>query len=130
MIQISTPKIQDDSVFNFLALLVITVCSYKKLAIFTTNVHPNNECLINHICVCGALNRHFCQTRVMGSGFLWSKDCRIKFALSPVRWLASSFYFFCVVLCVGKKIKCACNCVGCMSAVSCHYATFRLYKCC
>ena len=88
------------------------------------------QCLINHKCVCGALTRHFCQTRVMGSGILWSKVCRVKFALSPVRWLASSFYFFCVDLCVGKKIKCACNCVGCMSAVSCHYATFRLYKCC
>ena len=25
-----------------------TFCSYKKLAIFTTNVHTKNECLINH----------------------------------------------------------------------------------
>jgi hypothetical protein len=28
--------------------LLITVCSYKKLAIFTTNVHTKNECLINY----------------------------------------------------------------------------------
>jgi len=25
----------------------LTFCGYKKLAIFTTNVHTNNECLIN-----------------------------------------------------------------------------------
>ena len=33
-----------------------------KLAIFTTNVDAENQCLINHKTVCGALNRHFCQT--------------------------------------------------------------------
>ena len=47
-------------------------CIYKfcpslvKVAIFTTNVDAENKTLINHKCVCGALNRHFCQTRVMG----------------------------------------------------------------
>ncbi len=39
--------------------LPITFCSYKKLAIFTTNVDAENQCLINHKCVCGALNRQF-----------------------------------------------------------------------
>jgi len=34
------------------------------VAIFTTNVDAENQTLINHKCVCGALNRHFCQTRV------------------------------------------------------------------
>jgi hypothetical protein len=110
--------------------LQVTFSGLAKVAIFTTNVDAENQTLINHKCVCGALNRHFCQTRVMGSGSFRSKVCRVKFALSTVRWLASSFYFFSVDLCVGKKIKCACKCVGCMSAVSCHYATFRLYKCC
>lgn len=28
--------------------LLLTVCSYKKLAIFTTNVHTKNESLFNH----------------------------------------------------------------------------------
>ena len=37
----------------------LTVCSYKKLAIFTTNVYAENQILINHKCVCGALNRQF-----------------------------------------------------------------------
>ncbi len=40
-------------------MTAITVCSYKKLAIFTTNVDAENQCLINLKCVCGALNRQF-----------------------------------------------------------------------
>ena len=47
----------------FLAL-VVTVLGLAKVAIFTTNVDAENQTLINHKCVCGALNRHFCQTRV------------------------------------------------------------------
>src|SRR5690554_3580053 len=46
-----------------------TFCSYKKLAIFTTNVDAEKQTLINHKCVCVALNRHFCQTDVSCSGF-------------------------------------------------------------
>jgi hypothetical protein len=41
------------------ALLRLTFCSYKKLAIFTTNVDAESQTLINHKCVCGALNRQF-----------------------------------------------------------------------
>jgi hypothetical protein len=44
----------------------ITFSGLAKVAIFTTNVDAENQTLINHKCVCGALNRHFCQTRVMG----------------------------------------------------------------
>ena len=47
--------------------LGITVSGLAKVAIFTTNVDAENQALINHKCVCGALNRHFCQTRVMPS---------------------------------------------------------------
>jgi hypothetical protein len=36
-----------------------------KVAIYTTNVDAENQFLINHKCVCGKLNRHFCQTRVL-----------------------------------------------------------------
>jgi len=43
------------------------VCGLPKVAIFTTNVDAENQCLINHKCFCGALNRHFCQTAVSGS---------------------------------------------------------------
>jgi len=38
------------------------------VAIFTSNVDAENQTLIYHKCVCGALNRHFCQTRVIASG--------------------------------------------------------------
>ena len=47
----------------------LTFSGLAKVAIFTTNVDAENQTLINHKCVCGALNRHFCQTRVIGSFF-------------------------------------------------------------
>ena len=56
----------------------LTFSGLAKVAIFTTNVDAENQTLINHKCVCGALNRHFCQTRVSGSCFL---SCRVKLAL-------------------------------------------------
>jgi hypothetical protein len=40
---------------------LMTVSGLTKVAIFTTNVDAENQILINHKCVCGALNRHFCQ---------------------------------------------------------------------
>jgi hypothetical protein len=46
-----------------------TFCGYKKLAIFTTNVDAENQSLINHKCVCGALNRQFLVGAVIGSVF-------------------------------------------------------------
>ena len=46
--------------------LAVTFSGLAKVAIFTTNVDAENQTLINHKCVCGALNRHFCQTRVIG----------------------------------------------------------------
>jgi hypothetical protein len=45
-------------------VLLLTVGGLAKVAIFTTNVDAENQGLINHKCVCGALNRHFCQTGV------------------------------------------------------------------
>ena len=51
-----------------------TVCSYKKLAIFTTNVHTKHKCLFNHKCVCGAPKRHFCQTPVTSWAFIFCQD--------------------------------------------------------
>ena len=50
--------------------LLPTVSGLAKVAIFTTNVDAENQCLINRKCVCEALNRHFCQARVSGSLFL------------------------------------------------------------
>ncbi len=46
-------------------ILHLTFCGLAKVAIFTTNVDAENQTLINHKCVCGALNRHFCQTAVL-----------------------------------------------------------------
>ena len=47
--------------------LQVTFSGLAKVAIFKTNVDAENQTLINHKCVCVALNRHFCQTRVMRS---------------------------------------------------------------
>jgi len=47
--------------------LALTFCSYKKLAIFITNVDAENQRLINHKCVCGVLNRQFFVGAVMCS---------------------------------------------------------------
>ena len=47
--------------------LLLTFWRLAKVAIFTTNVAAENQTLINHKCVCGVLNRHFCQTPVMCS---------------------------------------------------------------
>jgi len=59
--------------------LLITVTGLAKVAIITTNVDAENQILINHKCVCGALNRHFCQTRVSGSLLLSSSTFYIYF---------------------------------------------------
>jgi hypothetical protein len=39
------------------------------VAIFTTNVHAENQSLINLKCVCGALNRHFWVGAVQANTF-------------------------------------------------------------
>jgi|GEM_PF-6723300 len=49
-----------------LVALRLTVCGLAKVAIFTTNVNAENQCLIKHKCDCVAMNRHFCQTAVTG----------------------------------------------------------------
>jgi hypothetical protein len=59
-------------VFVFLSGLVgfpLTVSGLAKVAIFTTNVDAENQSLINHKCVCGVPKCHFCQARVIASGF-------------------------------------------------------------
>jgi hypothetical protein len=72
-----------------------TSFSGLKVAIFTTNVDAENQTLINHKCVCGVLNRHFCQTRVIGwrSCLSWVTTismssvcviCRVLFCLACV----------------------------------------------
>jgi hypothetical protein len=52
-----------------------TVSGLAKVAIFTIpiaiGIDAENQTLNNHKCVCGALNRHFCQTRVSSRAFLF-----------------------------------------------------------
>jgi hypothetical protein len=48
---------------------MLTVSGLAKVAIFTTNVDAENQTLINHKCVCGALNRQFFVGAVSGSVF-------------------------------------------------------------
>jgi len=67
-------------------LLLLTFWRLAKVAIFTTNVDAENQTLINHKTVCGLLNRHFCQTRVIGSVFFFGLGCQ-----SVVRWLCKLF---------------------------------------
>jgi hypothetical protein len=50
--------------------LLLKVCSYKKLAIFTINVDAENQTLINLRTVCGALNRQFLIGAVIASASL------------------------------------------------------------
>jgi hypothetical protein len=70
--------------------------------VFTTNVDAENQTLINHKCVCGALNRHFCQTRVIGSPFL-SVSCLSVHLVCRGALAGGSFAFFSIALCVGKN---------------------------
>ena len=75
------------------AALCITVCGLAKVAIFTTNVYAENQCLISHKTVCGALKCHFCQTAVSGSLFLsyriYSyKVLRLLFGNSIFLWIS------------------------------------------
>jgi hypothetical protein len=51
--------------------LPVTVRGFAMVAIFTTNVDAENQTLINHKTVCGALNRHFCQTAVSCSAIFY-----------------------------------------------------------
>jgi len=62
--------------------LHITFSGLAKVAIFTTNVYAENQTLINHKYVCGALNRYFCQTRVISCPSVCPKLCPPKFALN------------------------------------------------
>jgi hypothetical protein len=81
----------------------LTVSGLVKLAIFTTNVDAENQTLINHKCVCGALNRHFCQTRVMPSLFFLGRAVPIHSCIVLVRLLGSSFAFFCLACVLAKN---------------------------
>jgi NADPH-dependent 7-cyano-7-deazaguanine reductase QueF-like protein len=57
-----------DAVPEMLFRWPLTGSGLAKVAIFTTNVDAENQTLINHKCFYGALNRHFCQTRVTACG--------------------------------------------------------------
>ena len=71
--------------------LLLTFSGLAKVAIFTTNVDAENQTLINHKCVCGALNRHFCQTRVSTSPFFSVVVVCCHLVSVLVRWLGGSF---------------------------------------
>jgi hypothetical protein len=77
-----------------------------KVAIFTTNVDAENQTLINHKCVCGALNRHFCQTRVMPSPFFSVVFVRCHIVSVLVRWLGGSFAILAFALACVKLQMC------------------------
>ena len=94
-----------------------TVSGLAKVAIFTTNVDAENQTLINHKCVCGALNRLFCQTRVSTSPFFSVVLLSVHFGLSWCVCLIALLHFF-VWNSALKKCKCATKCVGYFKYIS------------
>jgi len=73
------------------------------LAIFTTNVDAENQCLINHKCVCEALNRQFLVGAVTSSASSSVVAVSVHFTAVLVRWLGSSFAFFCLAFELAKN---------------------------
>ena len=53
----------------FFLICPIKVCGLAKVAIFTTNIHTKHTLQIYDKPTYKALNRHFCQTAVIASGF-------------------------------------------------------------
>jgi hypothetical protein len=102
----------DFVIFIVLFKCLLTVSGLAKVAIFSTNVDAENQTLINHKCVCGALNRHFFQTRVMPSFFFLGRCLSVH-----CRVVGSSFAVFCLPLCVWKNCKCATKFVGYYSSL-------------
>ena len=87
--------------------LLVTVSGLAKVAIFTTNVDAENQTLINHKCVCGALNRHFCQTRVRRSAIFPPNSELHFFLLLKVVLKCPKLvrYIFCLWFCSLVKIN-------------------------
>jgi hypothetical protein len=81
------------SIGSTLEKMPTSVSGLAKVAIFTTNVDAKNQYLINHKCVCGALNRHFCQTRVTTSAFLSVEVCMSCFAYSHLSFCRAMGHF-------------------------------------
>jgi hypothetical protein len=86
------------------------------LAIFTTNVDAENQCLINHKTVCGALNRQFLVGAVMPSLF-FSVVC-----LSVCGAVGQAYSFASFGLCVGL-----CGLQMCMTAKGWHFCLVLFY---
>jgi hypothetical protein len=76
-----------------------------KVAIFTTNVDAENQTLINHKCVCGALNRHFFQTRVTTSAFLSVEVGMSCFAYSHLSFCRAVGHFLKFLFLLGWLCK-------------------------
>jgi hypothetical protein len=66
---------------------------FAQVGIVTTNVDAENQCLINHKCVYGALNRHFCQADVTTSAFLSAVVCMSCFAYSNLFFCRAMGHF-------------------------------------
>ena len=64
----------------------LTFFGLAKVAIFTTNVDAENQTLINHKCVCGAVNRHFCQTAVT----CWRSSVRYVSCCSQLKYVVKN----------------------------------------
>ena len=79
-------------------------CGLAKVAIFTTNVDAENQTLINHKCVCGALNRHFCQTAVHVAQLKYTKNL-YKNGIFRKFMYARKEEFYTTIICFGQFIR-------------------------
>ena len=78
--------------------LVANVLRLGEEADFTTNVDAENQTLIHHKCVCGVLNRHFCQTPC------WRLVlCHISFSRASIFGIITKNYTQNAVLALRKR---------------------------
>ena len=103
----------------------LSVSGLAKVAIFTTNIDPENQCLINHKCVCGELNRYFCQTCVWCRRSCQTKDImKLSCHLIVFDVGVNSFVWWCLL---GQFYKIIQLC-KISSSITKSSGTFKFYK--
>lgn len=92
--------------------LPLTFLRLAKVAIFSTKLHAENQCLINHKTVCGARHRHFCQTHVIGrfSSHVVHMFQVMQLSIPP---LSATSLLSIVAICCPLK-----SCSNCLTAIS------------
>ena len=85
--------------------LPITFCSYKKLAIFTTNVHTKHECLCHHKTVMRSTKPPiFCRC-CYHQCLLVCRSLYVLFCLLSFVFLSCGGAFFKISFCLGLALQ-------------------------